>query len=274
MAVLYWRGTVDGDIGNVNNYVTAAGATPGSAPVNNDTLIFDKGSVDVDAGLTSALTGIILRGTSGYSGRIGPSTALSIACASVDWKYSGSLNLTGNITTGKVRCRPGSSFLYQGGTATNLFIDRTPYQIGGSAVVTNLRTFRSDGSDLNNGTQYTLCVVDSGTHVTRRRGVFDLRNGSMLKVKAEGELDDGTIVGHNSTIEYTSLEDIASGDTVEVSSTGKFDASSCPIAFTYDGELAYWPGSKINLVTVGGEVTPGTVTEYGAGDSLDAIPIP
>jgi len=274
MAVLYWRGTVDGDIGNVNNYVTAAGATPGSAPVNNDTLIFDKGSVDVDAGLTSALTGIILRGTSGYSGRIGPSTALSIACASVDWKYSGSLNLTGNITTGKVRCRPGSSFLYQGGTATNLFIDRTPYQIGGSAVVTNLRTFRSDGSDLNNGTQYTLCAVDSGTHVTRRRGVFDLRNGSMLKVKAEGELDDETIVGHNSTIEYTSLEDIASGDTVEVSSTGKFDASSCPIAFTYDGELAYWPGSKINLVTVGGEVTPGTVTEYGAGDSLDAIPIP
>jgi len=274
MAVLYWRGTVDGDIGNVNNYVTAAGATPGSAPINGDTLIFNHGSVDVDAGLTSGLTGIVLRGSSGYTGRIGPTTALSIACTAVDWKYGGSLNLTGNITTGKVRCRPGSSFIYQGGTATSLFIDRTPYQIGGSAVVTSLRTYRSDGSDLNNATQYTLCAIDSGTHVTRRKGVFDLRNGSLLKVKAEGVLDDGTIVGHNSSIEYTSLEDIATGDTVEVSSTGKFDAGSCPIQFTYDGELAYWPGSNINLSTVAGEVTPSTVTEYGSGDTLDAIPIP
>lgn len=272
MPTLYWRGTVDGDFSDVNNWVDSTGATPGAAPVNNDTLIFNQGNVDVDTGLTTGLTGITLRGTSGYTGRIGPSSPLSIACASVQWKGSGSLNLTGNITAGKIRCRTGSSFNYQGGTGTTLFIDRTPYAINGSAVVTNLRAYGSQGSDQNNGTAYTLCEIENGTHTSRRAGVFDISNNATLKAKAECVLSDGSKIGSDSTCEYSSEETVAG--VVEVTSTGTFTAASAPTAFTWSGTLAYWPGASINLSTAAGNVSPSTETQYGFDEGLDPIPIP
>ena len=274
MPTLYWRGTTDGDFSDANNWVTAAGATPGAAPAGGDTLIFDSGNVDVDAGLTTGLTGVTLRGTAGYTGRIGPTSPLDIACTSLHWKGAGSLNLTGNIATGKVMCRTGSSFMYQGGTATLLYIDRTSYSIGSSAVVTTLRTYRSNGSDLNNATGYTLFEMDGGIHTSRRLGVFKLDGSATLKAKAECQLDDGTRVGYGSTIEYSSSEEVSTGDTVEVTSTGKFNAASSPVQFSWDGTLAYWPGASINLETAAGEVTPNATTTYGYGDDLTPIPLP
>jgi len=274
MPTLYWRGTVDGDFGDVNNYVDSTGATPAAAPVNNDTIIYNQGSVDVDAGLTTGLTGLALIGTTGYTGRIGPSSPLVATYTSVQWKGSGSLNLSGNITAGKIKCRSGANFNYVSGTATSLFIDRTPYSLGGSAVVTTGRVYRSVGSDLNNATKFTLFEIDGGTHTSHRKGVFKLYNSAVLKAKSEAVLDDGTFIGNDCVCEYTSEETVASGDTVEVSSTGKFTAASSPTAFTYDGVLAYWPGASINLVTASGEVAPATTTRYGFEDGLDPEPIP
>ena len=268
MATKYWVGGTNGNFGTATNWLG------GVAPVNSDTVIFDRGSVDVDAGHTTGLTGITMIGTSGYTGRIGVGTPLSIALASLQWKNSGSLSLTGNITAGKVRCRTGSFFNYAGGTATSLFIDRTQYAIGGSAVVTRGRAYRSNGSDLNNGTAFTRWEMDGGNHTSHRKGVFVLRNSATLKAKSDCELDDGTFIGNNSVIEYTSEKTIASGDTVEVSSTGMFTAASAPTQFTWDGVLATWPGASINLITASGAVTPGTYTRYGFDDTLEAIPIP
>jgi hypothetical protein len=265
MATLYWRGTVDGDIGDKNNYVTAAGATPGSNPANDDTLIFDYGSVDVDAGLTSGLTGITLIGTPGYTGRIGPSSPLSIALDDLRWQDSGSLNITGDITAGKVRCRRGSSFVYAGGTATTLYIEGTSYLIEAAAVVTTGRYVSSNGSDLNNGTGYTTCEVIGGTHVSRRAGKFVVRDGGRVKAGVGCSLSAGTEVTNGAMINYASGETISG--VVNVLPGGMFDASDSE-SFTFSGTLNQWPNASVDLFTSGGEVTPSTLNYIGLGKSV------
>lgn len=275
MATLEWRGagTTPGQFTDKTNWIdSSTGSTPASAPANSDTLIFNRGNVDVDDGLTTTLTGVTMVGTSGYSGRIGPASPLSIACVSLRWSNSGSLNITGNITAGVVRCRQGAAFTYAGGTATALYIENTIYSIAGAAVVTTLRTYRSQGSDLNNGTGYTLFEMEGGSHTSRRAGVFVLDTNALLNAALECVLTSGTSVSGKSNLYYTSGQTVAGAVTVRPGSL--FNAGGAP-SFAWSGSLVRWPGAKINLDTAGGTVTPSTVTQIGIGDEApDAIPFP
>lgn len=270
---LEWRGTTNGNFGTAANWIDqSTGTAAASAPANGDTLIFNKGDVDVDAGLTSGLTGIILVGTSGYTGTIAPGSLLSVACASVRWQSGSTLNLTGNITAGKIRCKTGSSFHYGGGTATTLYIEHTDYLIAAGAVVTTGRARRSNGSDLNNGTGFTLFEISGGSHASRRAGKFIVKDGGTLKAKPECSLSTGTEVVGRSMIEYTSIKTV-SGEVI-VGPEASFNAAGAS-SFTWSGTLSYWSGAKINLDTAGGTVTPSTVTKYGLGDEVGGyVPAP
>ena len=268
-----WRGTTDGDFAKAANWIdSATGVAPASSPANGDTIKFNKGNVDVDAGLTTSRTGMIIVGTSGYTGRIGPASPLSIASASVRWLGCGSLNITGNITAGRIRCRTGSSFTYAGGTATSLYIERTDYSIAAAAVVTTARTYQSFGSDLNNGTGFTLFDCVGGMHTSRRAGKFVMSAQSKLKAKIGCDLTAGTQIVGRSKVEYLSQEDIAAD--VTVYPDGYFDGSGSD-GFAWSGTLNRWPGASINLDSGGGAVVPSTINTYGIGDNVgDAIPVP
>lgn len=272
MATLHWVGSTDGDFSDQDNWRDPDGSAASGVPANSDTLIFDYGSVDVDAGLTTGLTGVTLIGTSGYTGRIAPGSSLSIACASVIWKGAGELRLAGNITAGKIRCRTGSPFYYASGTATLLFIDQTNYSIAAAAVVTTMRTYASFGSDLTNATKFTLVELDGGQHDTKRQGTFNVTNGARLRVLKGGSFEDGTEIGSNSVCEYLSAEDVAGGDTVVVRRAGTLDATGSS-GFTWSGVLEVAPGAIVNLNTASGAVTPSTYTEYGLDEGVGA-PIP
>jgi hypothetical protein len=269
---LYWRGTVNGSFTTLGNWITAAGATPGTALANGDTYIFDWGANDVTADLTTGFTGVTMIGTPGFSGRIAPGSTLSIASTAVRWTASGELNLTGNITAARIRCRRGSMFNYGGGTATDMFIEQSDYVIAAAAVITNARFNLSNGSDLANATAYTQCEINGGKHVTHRKGKFIVNNSASLSAKTGSELDDGTTVHSNSMLVYLSAEEVASGDVVTVWPGGVFDASGNQ-SFTWAGELAVWPGALVNLNTASGKVVPATETTYGLSDDVGgAIP--
>lgn len=270
MANFFWRGTVNGNFGTKENWVDDADATPGAGPINSSVCIFDQGNVDVDAGLTSGITGVTITGTTGYTGRIGPTAPLSIALTSLRWLNSSSLNLTGNITSGFIRCRTGAVFNYAGGTATLLYIEATDYALVGD--VTTLRTYQSQGSDLQTSTDFTLLEMYGGTHTARRDGLFIVNGGATLKAKDGCILNTGTTVHRRSRLDYLSSEEISG--TVTVWPDAIFDAGGSN-TFTWSGELEQWAGAIVNLSTAGGTVVPSTVTQFGFGDDVGGFtPVP
>lgn len=267
MAVLIWTGATDGDFTKAANYIDeGTGTAPGSGPANSDTVKFDRGAVDVDAGLTAGLTGITLIGTKNYLGRIGPSAALQIACASIRWS-AGHLNLHGNITTGNIACRRGSKFVYTSGTASNLFLG-CDASIAAAAVVTNLRVkgpYVVD--DLDNATGYTIAhLLKGGRLMTKRGGKVDVGQSSRAVFLVDAPIAAASVIRSGGVCEYRSSAD--TGGSVEVEPDGYFDASQSPKAFTISS-LLRWEGARINTYTQAGAATISSETVYGL--SLDGM---
>lgn len=266
MATLHWVGSTDGNFGTQANWRDPDGSAASAAPSNNDTFVFDTGSVDVDAGLTTGLTGCTIKMTKGYKGRIAPNSALSIALVSLQVVDGSELNLTGNITSGTVRCATGNSFNYTGGTATTLNIINTPYTIQAAAVVTNFRTKNSTGADLNNATGYTTCKHLGGEHRTRRSGLFELGDGAMLRVMGAGSFANGTNkISGRSKVSYESGEDIGASVIVEVEPRSELDIGLSD-SFTWSGTLRRWEDAMVNLYASAGLVTPSTVELIGVAE--------
>lgn len=271
MAIKYWVGGTNGNFG------TAANWLGGVAPVNSDTVVFDRGSVDVDAGLTTGLTGLVMIGTDGYKGRIAPgSGSLNAAFASVRWG-SGSANLSGNITLGKFVPRPGSLITYNSGTLTAGFFAGTSLSIADAAVVTTLRASRCKIDDLYNATGYTLIEIADGTELkSKRGGKAVVKAGSSAQLLDAAVLATGSEIRSRGLLEY--LSSAAIPGTVDIEPDGKLDASGNSVAFDFSsGTLNVWPGAIYDLNTRAGLVDPGTLNPYSLSTSSSAgapIPIP
>ena len=266
MAVLEWRGGTSSVFSDKTNWIDqSTGATPANAPANNDTLVFNWGSVSV-SGATTGLTGVTIICTQDYSGTVGLGNPLNIGVASVSWRNGPSLNLAGAITTGSVRCRTGA-FTHNTGAITAIYIERTNYAFGPASVVTRVRAKDSNGSDENNATGYTAAVFEGGSHSTRRSIVADVSGGATLRVMTQGSLGDGTIVSGRGRLLYASGEDVGAAVDVEVRPGATFDAGASA-GFAWPGTLIRWAGAKINLDTPGGKVVPNTVTEFGFGEDI------
>ena len=258
MATLFWRGGTSGDITVKANYVDSTGATPASAPANGDKLVFDQGTVDVDGG-ASSLTNMDIVGTPGYTGRFGAASAVGIGINTIRWGYSGSINIDGDITNGAIACADGRQFTYTGGTATDLYVENTPYQINGD--VTNWRTRNARGSDTTSATGYTVAEHEGGSHRTRRGGKFDLDGGASLIVDQQGSLATGTRAAGRSMIDYRSAEAISG--TVEIRPGSMLNATKSPGFDFSSGTLKRWTDARINLFTADGGEAPGTTTTVG-----------
>jgi len=252
MATLIWTGATNGSFATAANFLDAGTlATPANPPVNNDTVIFDRGDVDVDAAALG-LTGIILRGLPGYAGRVAPGGSLGIACASINWT-AGYLSLAGNITTGNIRCRRGQKFNYVSGTATDLFCG-SDADIGASAVVTNIRGSGSlQITALANGTGFAQAVLRSGARlISRRAGLFDVGGGCMAETRDAAAMTTGTIIRERGMLLVSSSA--GSSGTVEIEPNGLLDCSNSNAALTIN-TLRRWEGSRANLFTRAGAVT-------------------
>lgn len=268
MSTLIWTGATNGNFGTAGNYIDAGTlTTPANPPQNNDTVIFDRGNRDVDAGLTSGITGVTFVGLPGYAGRIAPASSLSIAIASLRWN-AGYLSLAGNITKGDVRTRQGQKFNYESGTATDLFV-ACDLDVRGSAIVTNLRAKGSiQLTALANGTGFTTCEMRKGARLrTARAGVFDVGGGSMVETIEAAAMSSGTIIRENGMLLVSSSS--GSSGTVTVESNGLLDCSNSNATITIN-TLRVWEGARTNLFTKIGPVTltnPKVV--FGLSDSAE-----
>lgn len=269
MATLIWTGATNGNFTTAGNFLDASTlTTPGSPPANSDTVIFDRGVVDVDAGLTAALTGIVLIGTQGYKGRVGPTAALQIACASIRWD-SGWLNLHGAITVGNIKTRRGTVFTYTSGTATNVYTEGD-VSIEAAAVVTNIRSERGMVTALANGTGFTKADMRNGAQLhSRRSGTFLVGQGGRVRLYDAAAMSTGTIIEMGGTIIDGSSADAAG--TVEVYPTGTLDLSLANDAKTIP-TLARWPRANVNLYTLAGAATVTSLVQYGLNEgNFDAM---
>lgn len=256
MATQIWTGATDGNFTTATNYLS------GVAPVNSDTVIFDRGTRDVNAGLTAGLTGINLVGTQGYKGRVGPTAALQIACATIRWD-AGWLNLHGNITTGNIRTRRGTKFTYTSGTATTLYTEGDA-SIEAVAIVTTWRAERGDLDALANGTGFTKMDLRNGARLhTRRSGLFIVAQGGRVQLYDAAAMSTGTVIEMGGMIIDGSSAN--AGGTVEVYPTGTLDLSLANTAKTIP-TLARWPRANINLYTLAGLATVSSLVQYGLNE--------
>lgn len=260
MATLIWTGASSGNFGTAGNWIVeSTGLTPGSPPANSDVLKFDRGIVDVDAGLSTGLTGVTIIGTPGYAGRIAPGSSLSIACASLRWQ-AGDLNLGGNITFGIVACRAGSKFNYASGTADDLFI-KCDASIAASAVVTELRAMGSYTIDDIAGTAYTLAKLTKGARLkSYRGGVLDIGQSCRATLYAAAPCGTGSNIRSFGLLDYRSAADFAG--TVDVEPDGYLDLGNSNKAITIP-TLNRWEGSRVNLYTQNGLATVSASVIYG-----------
>lgn len=263
MATQIWTGATNGNFGTATNWLS------GTAPVNNDTVVFDRGNVDVNAGLTTGLTGLTVIGTDGYTGRIAPgANSLNAAFTSIRWA-AGSGNFSGNITNGRFTPRIGSAISYASGTATNLYFGNTNVSIEAAAVVTNMRAWAAIIDDLYNATAYTLAEIAGGSQLkTKRGGKIITKAGSMAEVLDAGVLSTASEARSRSMLKY--LSSAAVSGTVDVEPDALFTAQDNATAFDFSsGTLNLWPGAKYNLDTRAGTVDPGTLNVYGLSASSD-----
>ena len=258
MATLIWTGVTDGDFSKAANFIDeSTGVAPASPPANSDTIKFDRGAVDVDAGLTTGLTGLTIIGTRNYAGRIAPGGALSATFTLVRWS-AGYLSLTGNITTGNIACRRGEKFNYAGGTATDLWLGCDATLTG---VVTNLRGKGSYVVDDADATAYTLAHLTGGMRLySKRGGVYDVGAGCVVETLTDAQLGDESYIRSGGRIKVKSNADTV--DAVEVEPNGTLDLSECPKAITI-GTLRRWEGANVNLFTQAGAATVSSEVVYG-----------
>jgi len=271
MATKYWTGGTDGNFGTAGNWLG------GAAPTNSDTVVFDRGSVDVDAGLTTGLTGLTMIGNEGYKGRIAPGgSSINAAFSSVRWA-AGSANLAGNITLGKFEPRPGSLITYNSGTLAAGYFANTELSIAAAAVVTTIRAKRCRVDDLYNATAYTLAELVDGTVLkSKRGGKVVVHAASTAEILDAGALSTGSVVRSRGLLKY--LSSAAVSGTVDVETSGRLDARDNSVAFDFSsGTLNLWPDAIYDLNTRAGLVEPGTLNSYSLSTSSNAgspIPIP
>lgn len=261
MATLIWTGAVNGNFGTAGNYIDASTLTaPGSGPANSDTIVYDRGAVDVDAGLTTSRTGLTLIGTDGYKGRIAPASALDATFTLVRWS-AGYISLTGNMTMGKIKCRTGTKFNYTGGTATDI-VAECNVSIAAAAVATNVRVNGRHNVDIGaNGTGMTLCQATGGARIiSSRTGKYVVDTGSRVELRDAAVISTGSLIRRGGVLVDASSANTAG--TLEVEAAGVYDPSKANAAKTITS-LLRWPDAVVGLYSLAGELTVSAETVYG-----------
>jgi len=182
MATRRWLGGISGDWSVAGNW------SGGAVPVNNDDVIFDSGSVSVDAGLNqSAVSLNSLNITSGYKGSIGsPGASLQI-------------NINGASPTafrvamgGQFVCWSGTStpVVNVGSTGSGVFYITGGTLTGGLTAGSSGKVVISTGVTISGNVNSAGCGIDcastvgsaylmAGTHALRSTGTYVLAGANV-----------------------------------------------------------------------------------------------
>jgi len=258
MATLYWVGGVDGDPTNVNNWVTAAGATPGSAPVNSDTIIFDRGNVDCNGDI-GGLTGLTVIGTRGYTGELGHDTAFNGDIADLRWRAHGA-TFGGAITRAEVEAGGPVNFAESSAhTVAELITIDTEVYINSNITVTTCRQSGGLVQADDDGTGFTLYTQASGKLITKRDAKI-IAGGTAIFKNGAVWLDLSEVLS-GGKLDYRSGVDIGSGHEIEVRPRGTLTFEHSSSTFNAR-EVNVWRDAIFNKRTQAGDATV-TLDEYG-----------
>lgn len=254
----------------------------GSAPSNNDTIVFEKSSVDLLYALDVALTGITLRVENTYTGRVGlpvmnsagyaeyRPTYLAYGCGTVTYAGKGAyFKLDGGSTTtmtlatvndtGNSSQAGLGSLQLKASTITALNVNKGSVDVNPFATdaATTLGTLKT-------GSDGTVSVYLGGTCTTT---TVTMNGGS---VTTNGAVSTVTI--NDSASRYTTL---GSGTQGTVKNAGIFNHTTAGTITSYEGigtgtlELANGQGSctiSTCVVNEGGTINdPGARATYSAG---------
>jgi len=261
--ILIWTGAVDGDYANASNWIDdATGVASLTSPVATDTIIFDRGNVNVDTNLSPSGTLAKIVGTNGYAGIVAPGSVLTVPADDIEWA-AGSINHSGSVSGfSKWAPRQGTVANINGGPHANLVLQRASANIAAATVVTNAFIDGGTVNILDNATDITSVSIRGNARVSSARDAkYDIGAQSILTAKEGCTLNTGTVIQDGGMIKYLSAETIAD---LLVSPNGMFDASQSSRTFTLT-LLNRWLNARINLFTKSGPVTPGTENVYGIG---------
>lgn len=220
-----WTGAAgNNEFNNLANYNEA------TAFANGDTLIFSSGSIDASAGLSHAYTGVIIKVTSGYTGKLGSASAgiAPTSCASVEYAGRGAyMKINSTITKLVAKLSPSTEVFIAGGTTTNAYVSgngKITKESG--ATVTNIRL--SNGAIYEaQGTNAHTIIRSSGTVIsTSNVGTYTGLGGDRLTVKGTATataliFSSSTICNYQSSGTISELEGTAGARfIVEQSETG------------------------------------------------------
>lgn len=255
-----WVGNVGtlGDFTALTNWIDlSTGIAPIAAPANDDTLIFDRGSVDVSVNNTGSLTGLIVVGTQGYGGRV---VLDQTSFASIRWD-SGQLEADGNVTAAIVRCRRATKFVHSGGTFTAGTVVDSDSTFQSDSVVTTLRCSGPGMTDIApNATDITALDVEEGHIVQLRRDApIQATSGATVVVVELAEIKTGTVVDSGALIDDRSTTNVPGSITVK--GRGRYTLQRCPVVKTLN-TLNEWPRAKVELDTLAGTVAPSTHNKF------------
>jgi len=226
------------------------GAAPANVPGNSDTVIFDSGADSPNSGNTGlSLTGLNVTVTPNCTQDIVIGTT-SFGSVRHD---GGNITLTGDITSGKFRCRRGTKFTHVSGTQTLMYAEADVTIQGGAVLTTGRVKGRYHVDIAANATAITGLHLKNGAMATTyRSGLFEVGRGATVRTLGAATIATGSVVHESGRIQHTTSQDLAGS--VEVEPGGYLDFGECHSVVDVD-TLIEWPEARINKFTRAGEIT-------------------
>lgn len=236
-----------------------------TAFANGDTYLFTNGAIDCTASLTHAYTGVTIKRTGGYTGKIGSASAplapTSATLVELDNK-GGYTKIGGTITTLRAKIAQGSEVYVSSGTTTDMTVSGAgKITKEAAATITNARISQGAIYDAQGTNAHTL-IKNCGTVTTTSNvGTYTGQGGDALTVRGTAtatalNLTTTTTVNYQSSGTITLLEG-APGATFKIS-----DSETLTGTLTIT-TLMIPPGFNFNRTPAGVSLTIGTETPVG-----------
>jgi hypothetical protein len=268
MATAVWQ-DASADWDDTDNWSGGAGA--GGVPANNDTVIIASGTQDITTNLTTGLTGITLKISSGYTGKIGTSsTWLDIDGGTFDFNSGGDVYATGVWTTVSVVGGVSSANMLQlRGNATTDIGTLTcqgglgTVTVGDNAVLDTVEMFgcRSLTVDING--------VSSLDNVTMDAGILDVSGAIAATLEVIGGF---CTVSGTATVVTVDLQEggrmayTSSGTITTLNAYGVFDGTNNMNSSVTVTNCTTYDSATLLLKTGLGNWTFSNPITYNGGD--------
>lgn len=253
MATRIWSGATSGDMTVAGNYVG------GVAPIANDDVIFDRGSVSVTK--WAGVNLVTVTTTQGYTGGLGASGSAvavdgNITTLKIGGKQSGVfLSVNTGQTIGTLSLETGSASFSGLGTITDAYVSGGANLNATLTTLTNLYVITPDSSAIiGTSATDTTTLYSMGRVESTSRNITNITVGPQGRVVTKGTTATSTIV-----IEPTGVFNKQSGST-DALATIKFGGT-----FSNEGNTYVSPAPTLSSAKIWSN---GKIIPNGAGSIL------